>query len=167
MNPLEVLLPALYLALNTPALEWAGQPVPAEQNLPGPTAGHYVLLDQPTDADAGGATSCAHFTCTVLLQVVTQFAADAVSSRAAESLASQIHARLRGQRLDLGAEWDCQPGTVSTLEAKGLPGELLTVRRLLRYRWEVYHHTPAPIPPVVSAGLDYVLSGPDGSFRLA
>lgn len=141
MNPLAVLLPALDLALHAPPLMLAGLSVPVEQHLLANTAGHYVLITQPTDTDAGGAAGCLHYSCTVLFDVVTQFGTDLVSSQPAEQLVSQIHQRLRGQRLVLPAGWDCQPGSLEpgTQLVEELAG-LRIVRRLLRYRWEIYYH---------------------------
>jgi hypothetical protein len=140
MNPLAVLIPALYTALTSPPLSYAGVEVPVYEHLEGNNAGHYVLLEQPSDADAGGTAGCKHFSCTVLVDVVTQFA-DVVSSLPAESIVTQVHERLRGTRLALPDRWDCQPSTVEpATQLKELDGELVAVRRLLRYRWEIYYN---------------------------
>lgn len=154
MNPLAVLLPALDVALNAPPLTVGGVNVPVEQRLPANTPGFYVLITQPSDTDAGGATGCEHFSCTVLLDVVTQFRTDQVSGLPAEQLVSQINQRLRRQRLALPAPWDCQPGTLEpgTQPPDELLEGLVVVRRLLRYRWEIYYHgsTGAPIAPALA-----------------
>lgn len=144
MNPLAVLIPALYAKLA--GLSYGGQAVPVYEHLPKNSPTHYVLIEQPTDTDAGGSIGCAHYSCTVLLDVVTQFASDVVTSEPAEAIVSQIHARLRRQRLVLPAGWDCQIGLVEpATQLVELDGELLAIRRLLRYRWEVYYHgVPAP-----------------------
>lgn len=142
MNPLAYLLPALHAALA--GLTVDGVPVFVGQFVDGNTAGHYVLIDQPTDADAGGSVGCEHFSCTVLLDVVTQFPTDQVNSLAAESLVSQINARLRRQRLALGGQWDCGPGSLEpAVQQRETDGGLTLHRRLLRYRWEVYYHEAA------------------------
>lgn len=139
MNPLAVLLPALNTALNTPPLQWAGVNVPATQQLNGNSEGHYVLIDQPTDTDGAGSPGCGRYSCTVLLDVVTQFEPGAVTGRVAEALVSQIHARLRGKALTLPAGWTCGLGRVEpTVQIKELDGEKYAVRRLVRYRWEIY-----------------------------
>lgn len=141
MNPLAVLLPALHAALTAPALELAGAAVPVGQYFDVAQAGPYVEIDQPTDTDLSGASLCGPFSCTVLLNVVTQFPARAVSGLPAEALVSQINARLRGQRLPLPAGWDCQPGTLEPgLQLKETDGEQRLVRRLLRYRWNLSFH---------------------------
>jgi hypothetical protein len=149
MNPLEHLLPALFLALNSPAkpefelpdkLEWAGQEVPVNEHFDSAQPGHYVEIDQPGDTDAGGAAGCKRYSCTVLLNVVTQFDG-VVTSLPVESLVSQINARLRGQRLTLPEGWDCGPGDVTALQVKETDGKRPAVRRLLRYRWDVFYHS--------------------------
>lgn len=142
MNPLAVLLPALYAALTTPALSQGGAAVPVHQHLLVAEAGHYVLISQPTDTDLGGATGCRRFACTVLLDVVTQFADRRVSSVPAEAIVSQVNERLRGRRLNgLLAGWEAGPGElVLSTQLEELEGELLAVRRLLRYRWELYYN---------------------------
>lgn len=142
MNPLAALLPALYTALTSPALVWAGADVPVYQpQAPGALAGHYVLLTQPTDQDAGGAAGCRQYSCTVALDVVSQFAPGAVSSLPAEHLVSDIHARLRGQRLALGSGWDCQPGRLENeVQLPELDGTTVALRRVLLYRWELFYH---------------------------
>jgi len=154
MNPLALLLPALDLALNVPPLMLGGVSVPVAQRLPGNAAGHYVLVTQPSDTDAGGATGCEHYSCTVLLDVVTQFRTDEASGLPAEQLVTQINQRLRRQRLTLPAGWDCQPGSLEPglqppdEQAQGL----LVIRRLLRYRWEIYYHgASGAIPQLVRA----------------
>lgn len=143
MNPLAVLLPAVYAALASPPLTWQGQPVPVGQFV-GPDwdkAGHYVLLSQPSDGDAGGSTGCNRFSCTVLIDVVTQFGKDLLSAAPAEALVSQINGRLRRTRLGLPSGWDCQPGTLEVAsQLEELDGELVAIRRLLRYRWELYYN---------------------------
>ena len=139
MNPLEHLLPAILTALT--GLQVAGVAVPVVEHLPGNTAGHYVLLTQPTDAEAGGAAGCLQDSCTVLLDVVTQFRPGAISSLPAESLTTQINARLRRQRLPLPAGWDCGPGLLlPTVQLTELGTELVAVRRLLRFRFEIFYH---------------------------
>jgi hypothetical protein len=145
MNPLADLLPALLLLLNTPALQVEGVDVVAYEHLPGNNAGHYVLVEQPTDSDAGGSTGCEHFSCTVLLNVVTQFEKGVATSSPVESLVTQINSRLRRKELDLGPAWTCGRGTLTPgTELREEDGEFLLVRRLLRYRWEVYNNgTPA------------------------
>lgn len=141
MNPLAALLPAIYRALAAPPLMWQGVEVPAGQFVNGNDAANYVLITQPTDTDAGGATGCRHFTCTVLLDVVTQFAKDRLTAAPAEAIVSQLHERLRGKRLVLPAGWDCMPGVLELVsQVEELDGELAAVRRLVRYRWEVYYN---------------------------
>lgn len=167
MNPLASLLPALATALA--GLEVEGTPVFVGQFLPANNPGHYVLIEQPTDTDAGGGAECPRFTCTVLLDVVTQFPTDLANSLPVESLVSQIHARLRRKRLALGDNWDCQPGSVEpAIQLRETDGQKLILRRPLRYRWDIRWHTPASPPAVAEyTGFDYVLQGPDGSFLLA
>ena len=139
MNPLEHLIPAILTALA--GLTWGGVAVPVVEHLPGNEARHYVLLTQPTDAEAGGAAGCLQDSCTVLLDVVTQFRSGALSTLPAESLTSQINTRLRRVRLPLPPGWDCGPGLLlPTLQLTELTGELTAVRRLLRFRFEVYYH---------------------------
>jgi hypothetical protein len=159
MNPLAYLLPALLATLKAPPLEWNGAAVKVYQHLPGNEASHYVVIEQPTDADAPGSTGCDHFSCTVLLNVVTQFAEGVATSSVVESLVTQINARLRRKRLELAPGWDCQPGELTPgIELRETDGESILVRRLLRYRWEVYYNqaadTGAPLAPVrrVQAG---------------
>lgn len=143
MNPLAALLPALYAALATPPLQWQGVTVPVGQFV-GPTwdaSGHYVLLTQPTDTDLGRTAGCWRFTCTVLIDVVTQFGQNALSAAPAEAIVSQVNDRLRGVRLALPLGWDCQPGTMQLAsQVEETDGDLVAVRRLLRYRWDVYYN---------------------------
>lgn len=139
MNPLEHLLPAILTALA--GLSWAGVAVPVVEHLPGNAAGHYVLLTQPTDADNGGTARCLQDSCTVLLDVVTQFRPGAISTLPAEALTTQINARLRRVSLPLPPGWDCGPGLLlPTVQLTELGPELVAVRRLLRYRFEIYYH---------------------------
>ena len=154
MNPLEHLLPAILTALT--GLQVAGVAVPVVEHLQGNTAGHYVLLTQPTDAEAGGAAGCVQDSCTALLDVVTQFRPGAISTLPAESLTSQINTRLRRVRLPLPPGWDCGPGRLlPTLQLTELNGELAAVRRLLRFRWEVYYDLTPAAPP--ATGFPYTL----------
>jgi len=155
MNPLAVLLPALYAALASPALIWDSQPVRAYEHLPDNIPTHYVLIEQPTDADIGGSRGCQRYSCTVLLDVITQFATDLVSSVPVESLVSQIHERLRGQRLPLPKGWGCAPGVLLLAsQLNELDGELLATRRLLRYRWDLTY-----TPPLASLREEFARSG--------
>lgn len=143
MNPLAYLLPALIALLKAPPLQCDGANVGAYEHLPGNSAGHYVLLEQPTATGAGGAIACRRWSCTALVNVVTQFATDLVSSEPAETLATQVAERVEGQRLVLPAGFDCGPATLELhSELREDDGELLAVRRLLRYRWDVYYNAP-------------------------
>lgn len=140
MNPLAVLLPAIHLALTAPPLTWQGVTVPAGQFVRGNSAGYYVLISQPTDADAPGAAGCRHYSCAVLLDVVTQFGKDLLTAAPAEAIVGQLHQRLRGVRLPLPVGWDCMPGVLELVsQVEELDGELAAVRRLVRYRWELYY----------------------------
>lgn len=141
MNPLAVLRPALYTALTSPALLLAGADVPVGEYFPGAPGAAYVEIDQPTDTDAGGSAGCRQFSCTALLNVVTQFNSVQVSGNMAETIVSQIHARLRGQVLPMPDGWQCGPGQLEpALQVKETNGEQTLVRRLLRYRWALYYH---------------------------
>lgn len=142
MNPLDPLLTALYIALTTPPMTWEEVDVPVGQpQLEGNTDKPYVLLTQPTDGDAGGGANCAAYSCTVTIDVVTQFTGY-VTSLPVEGIVSQIHERLRRKRLLLPAPWDCGPGVAAgSLQIEELDGEHQALRRVLRYRWEINYHS--------------------------
>jgi hypothetical protein len=147
MDPLLRLVPAVYAALTSPALEYGSVSVPVYQHLNEPNRGHYVLLTQPTTATRSLNPNCRQWSCTLLLDVVTQFAEGAVSTIPAATIADQILTRLEGQRLSLPDRWDCGPGSVELETQLTEAGELLALRRLIRLRWEVYYHaTSAPVP---------------------
>ncbi|GAB2958993.1 hypothetical protein GCM10027048_27730 [Hymenobacter coalescens] len=148
MDPLLRLVPAVHNALTATPLAWGASAVPVYQHLNTPHAGHYVLLTQPTSVTQSLNPSCRRWSCTVLLDVVTQFAEGQVSTIPAATVADQITARLEGQRLLLPAGWDCGPGTLELQTQLTETGELLALRRLLRLRWDVaYHATAEPAEP--------------------
>lgn len=141
MNPLAHLLPALITLLQAPPLTWDGADIVAEEHLPGNNAGHYVLLTQPTATELGGSPGCKQWSCTALLDVVTQFPTDLLDSAPAESIATQLTDRVEGVRLTLPAGFDCGPAQLQLhSELRDDLGELKAIRRLLRYRWEVFYH---------------------------
>jgi hypothetical protein len=160
LNPLAVLLPALNATLTAPPLLWQGSPVVVEQHLAGNSKGHYVLIEQPMAVDAGGSTACKRYACTALLDVVTQFRTDRISSRPAEEITSLLMDRLDSRRLALRGEgWECGPSLleISTPLTEQV-GSLVAVRRLLRYRWDVFYHMSTSAPaPVQLLGLPYRL----------
>lgn len=151
MNPLARLLPALITLLRAPALSWDGADVNVWEHLPANEARHYVLVEQPTATKASGSTACRHWSCTVLLKVITQFPPDAIPSEPVEDIATQVIARVEGDnpalpapRLYLGPGYDCHPAElVLHSELNELDGELVAVQRLLRYRWEIYYSPSA------------------------
>jgi hypothetical protein len=148
LNPFKHLSPALYARLSN-ALTLAGAVVPVHEHLPGNHAGHYVLLQQPLATRAPGSAGCQAWSCTVLVDVVTQFPTQAISSVPANELADQITELLDFQRLTVPG-YDCGPGLLETL-GDAPPesiGELVVVRRLLRYRWQVHYHAAASVVPV-------------------
>lgn len=152
MDPLQHLLPAVYTALTAPTLAVDGTDVPVFQHLFEPRAGHYVLLSQPTAVDEGGSAACLGWSCTLLIDVVTQFRTRAIDTIPAAQLASAILARLHRQRLVFTApEWDCGPAALvlnQGLDDPAAPGqELFAYRRLIRLRWTVYYHVPATPQP--------------------
>lgn len=152
MNPLASLLPALIALLNAPPLQYDGAEVGAFEHLPSNNAGHYVLLQQPTAVGAGGSAACRRWSCTALVDVVTQFPTDLVSSEPAETLATQVASRVEGRRLTLPVGYDCGPATLDLhSELRESDGELLAVRRLLRYRWDVFYSTPLTDMPLTPA----------------
>lgn len=147
MNPLAHLLPALVTLLQAPPLTWDGADVPAEEHLPGNNAGHYVLLTQPTATALSGATGCKQWSCTALLDVVTQFNTDLLDSAPAESIATQVTDRVEGTRLLLPPGFDCGPARLELhSELRDNLGELKSIRRLLRYRWDVFYDGMMPAP---------------------
>lgn len=163
MNPLKHLSPALYARLASPALLLDGVAVPVFEHVPDNYAGHYVLLQQPTHVPAGRARGCQGWSCTALVDVITQFAAEAVSSDPVDELLDQISERLDGEPLALPTGFDCGRATFEpSLEIRETTGERVQVRRLVRYRWQVYYHAPAE--PPLPGGFDYVFSGPSGAF---
>jgi len=157
MNPLAHLLPALVTLLQDPSLSWDGAEVVAEEHLPGNNAGHYVLLTQPTATALSGATGCKRWSCTALIDVVTQFATDYLDSAPAEAIATQITDRVENARLVLPAGFDCGPALLELhSELRDDLGELKAIRRLLRYRWDVFYDGMVPKPP---AGVRAVTTG--------
>lgn len=141
MNPLLQLSPALYAKLTSPALTVAGVAVPVWRHLPLPEPGHYVHLQQPTLAALPGATGCKVWSCTTLVDVITQFQPGYVSDAPVNELIEQITNRLDGQRLALTG-YDCGPATYDPSQPlEEADGELIAVRQLLRFRWAVYQHS--------------------------
>lgn len=139
MNPLLRLLPALYTRLS--GLTQAGQDVPVFQHLDTPRAGHYVLLEQATAPRAPGTQGCRQWSCTVLLNIVTQFPKQGrVSAIPANELADQVTTLLDDCRLLL-PDYDCGPGRLElSTELREQGPESIAVRRLLRYRWTISYH---------------------------
>ncbi len=165
MNPLLRLLPALYTRLS--GLEVAGEAVPVYQHLDKPTAGHYVLIENARATKGPGMSGCLQWSCTAQITVITQFIQKRrVSSVPANTIADVITTLLDDKRLDL-SEYDCQPARLELNDE--LPRdltELVKVRRVLRYRWEVYYHgPPVTLPPVLLGGFDYAFIG--GAFPLS
>lgn len=151
MNPLAHLLPALITLLQAPPLTWDGADIAAEEHLPGNNAGHYVLLTQPTATALSGASGCKQWSCTALLDVVTQFPTDLLDSAPAESIATQLTDRVEGVRLALPAGFDCGPAQLQLhSELRDDLGELKAIRRLLRYRWDVFYDGLIS-PPIAGA----------------
>lgn len=142
MNPLLRLSPAVYAALS--GLAYAGVPVPAVEFLAAPTAGHYVLLEQPTAVEVSGRARCKQWTCTLVVDVVTQFAGDLLSSGPADALSEQVLVALQDVALPLPeAGWQCSAGTLElSTELRETDGALKAVRRLLRLRWTLTY-TPS------------------------
>lgn len=157
MDPLRHLLPAVYQALSATPLAVGGASVPVFQHLPKPQGGHYVRLHQPRAPQAAGASSCYEWSCTLLVDVVTQFPTTAIDTIPAGDIADQILTRLHrdedGQRpvLPLPTGWQCGPATVELnegLDEPAAPGnELAAYRRLIRLRWPVFYHVPATPQP--------------------
>lgn len=150
MNPLKHLSPALYARLSN-ALTLDGEAVPVKEHWDGNYPGHYVLLQQPTHVPQGGSAGCKAWSCTALVDVITQFP-DAVSSAPVDELLDQISNLLDGQRLTLPTSWECGPATFEpSQEVNDATGGRTQVRRLVRYRWQVYYHPPTDEPE--SAGV--------------
>ena len=148
MNPLKHLSPALYATLSN-ALTLGGALVPVVEHLPGTYAGHYVLLSQTTHVPEGGSQGCYGWSCTALVDIITQFPDSRVSSAPADELLDQIDALLHRQRLPLPANWECGPATFEpSLERRETDGQYPAVRRLVRFRWQVYYHPPTTVVPV-------------------
>lgn len=172
MDPLTYLLPAVYTALSAPALTVEGASVPVFQHLPEPLAGHYVLLTQPTAVDEGGSADCMGWSCTLLIDVVTQFPTRAINTIPSQQLAAAILERLHRAadgirpRLTLPDAWDCGPASLvlnQGLDDPAAPGQqLFAYRRLIRLRWPVYYHVPAtpqPEPDPDNLLLAFVVNG--------
>ena len=101
MNPLLRLSPAVVAALA--GLGYGGAAVPAGEFFVAQPAGHYVVLDQPTAVEVSGRAACKQWTCTALVDVVTQFPGPALSSAPADALAEQVLVRLQDVALALPA----------------------------------------------------------------
>ena len=142
MNPLLRLSPAVVAALA--GLGYGGAAVPAGEFFVAQPAGHYVVLDQPTAVEVSGRAACKQWTCTALVDVVTQFPGPALSSAPADALAEQVLVRLQDVALALPAGWQCGPGVLELQsEARETDGARLAVRRLLRLRWAVTYTPPS------------------------
>lgn len=151
MNPLAYLLPALVTLLKAPPLSYEGQVVPAYEYVPGNRPTHYVLLTQPTAVAVPGGRGCRQWTCTALIDVVTQFPTDYLSSLPAEAIATQVTERIEGAEgsklrpvLTLPSNYECGPAALELhSQLEELTGELVAIRRLLRYRFDIYYSPPA------------------------
>lgn len=142
MNPLKYLSPALYARLHN-ALVLDGVAVPVYENPDANIGGHYVLLQQPTHVPEGGSQGCYGWSCTALVDVVTQFPTSAVSGAVADELLDQISNLLDGQSLDLPEGWQCGKATFEpSQELKELTPARLVTHRLVRYRYRVYYTEP-------------------------
>ncbi|UOR07163.1 hypothetical protein MUN82_08710 [Hymenobacter aerilatus] len=161
MNPLKHLIPTLYTTLTVPPLVYDGVDIKVYEHPDSELREHYVFLQQPTFAPTAGSTGCRAWECTALIDVITQFPADQLSSEPADELADQITNRLDNVALPMPAGWQCGRGiTLLGSELREDNGELRAVRRLLRYRWSVYYHGGTylqPLPPVYAA--------PTGRYR--
>jgi hypothetical protein len=143
MNPLRHLLPALYAVLATPPLTASGAAVLVYEHLPKPESSHYVLLEQPTATGAAGSRACLQWSCTALVDVITQFVPSLISSGPVDELADEIAQRVEHRTLALPAGYQCGPATLELhSEVRESDGELVAVRRLLRFRWDVFY-TPS------------------------
>jgi hypothetical protein len=143
MNPLARLSPALYTALS--GLAVVGVPVPVyEHSVPADTR-FYVLLSEPAILASGGRPGCRSWRCEVVVQVITRFASDTMSSVPANEVAEQVLLRLDGVALPLPEHWQCMPGQLLPIDDGPTPAADMPqqVVRRLRLRWEVYCHAPA------------------------
>jgi hypothetical protein len=152
MNPLARLSPALYAALS--GLAVAGVAVPVYEHSVPADARFYVLLSAPAILAAGGRPGCRSWRCEVVVQAITRFASDKLTSVPANELAEQVLLRLDGVALPLPEGWQCMPGQLMPAD-EGAPPAADTpqqVVRRLRLRWEVYCHAPATVvAPVTTA----------------
>jgi hypothetical protein len=140
VNPLKYLSPAILAALKAAGLAYEGQAVPVARSLAKPTAGHYVLLHEPTASKLPGAKGCKQWTCTQLVDVVTQFPEE-ISIKPADDIADQVLAVLDEVALLLPGRWQCGPGVlVLASEIQETNTDLKAVRRLLRLRWKISYH---------------------------
>lgn len=138
VQPLEALVPALYTALTSPSLLLDSQAVPVyEHNAEG---AQYVLIGQPTANRAGGSTACRIWDCTVLLDCVTLFHPEDVSSGPADAIASLVVSRLDGKRLPLAGGFQMGTATAETVEGlnDAFDGEETDVHRYVRMRFQLY-----------------------------
>lgn len=147
MYPLARLLPALYAALSGLAVADVAVPV-YEHSVPAETR-FYVLLSDSAILAAGGRLGCQSWRCEVVVDVVTRFSTEALSSAPASEISEQVLLRLAGVALALPDGWQCMPGQVH--QAGPTPAALLVdllpvVARRLRLQWEVYlHQAPAQL----------------------
>lgn len=140
MNPLARLSPALYAALS--GLAVAGVPVPVyEHSVPAKTP-FYVLLSEPVILTSGGRPGCRFWRCEVVVQAITRFAGDTLTSVPANEITEQVLRRLQGVELAMPEFWQCMPGQLRPSDEGPAPtadAPPQVVRRL-RLRWEVYCH---------------------------
>lgn len=157
MDPLQHLIPAVYTALSATPLTQAGKSVPVFQHPDKEQSWHYVLLSQPTATDDIGSAGCYGWSCTLLIDVVTQFHSRAIDTIPSQHLAAAILERLHRAadgtrpRLDLPDGWDIGPTQLVLNQGLDDPAQpnqqLFAYRRLIRLRWPVYYHIPAEPQP--------------------
>lgn len=138
MQPLEALLPAIITQLTTPPLVLEGEEIGVyEHNAEGT---RYVLVNQPTANRAGGSAGCKVWDCTVLLDCVTLFAPEAVSSGPADALASLVVDRLDEVVLPLAGGFQMGTADVDTVQGinDAFDGEQTDVHRYVRMRFQLY-----------------------------
>jgi hypothetical protein len=149
MNPLTSLSPALYAALLGLAVKGASVPV-YEHSVPTGLK-FWVLLGSPAIISASGRSGCRSWTCEVVIQVITRFPTDTLSSVPANLIADQVLLCLAGVALVMPEPWQCMPGLLlpageGEQAAADTPRQVV---RRLRLRWDLYYHSVAtlPVPP--------------------
>ena len=144
-DPASALRTAIYVALTSPALvSGAGAvPVPVYGPVaPADSPTPYVVLSSQTATGEQLAAGCVQQEVTLLVDVVTAFPGQHITTAVADAIAAQIVPRLTAAGFAVGTYAVVARGLpLSELMTQQTPTET-TVRRLLRVRYRLLESSP-------------------------